>query len=282
MLQSPKYHHENKKTFHRASKYSLYLPLISAEIHYSKRFGIEIKTKNQKILLDGQSIYTKPHATAIISVNDIKYLVFFHDEKLYSFDLKHQDDITRLLSSLSESNPNLYEKIFDNIQRVMFILSFQQKSDLPQMSSFSTEELIQKDLHRQYMHLYQRKANKLQTLETFKQYKNNNLISIGTGQQNDIVIETACPEDFEIFLYTNQNKRYLLSKKDYDWCQLYHHDSHATQKILRGSILIPLECSLSISDELVLKLSGQSMLAGDRMYDLNILSSARDEFLAHC
>lgn len=282
MLQSPKYNHEDKKSLHRASKYSLYLPLILAEIHYSKRFGIEIKTNNQKLLLDGQSIYTKPHATCIISSNDTKYLVFFYDEKLYSFDLKHQDDISKLLGSLSVTNPALYEKILDNIQRVMFILTLHEKHNSGKLASSLPTQMLQKDLHRQYMHAYEHKAHKLQILETFKQYRNNNLISIGTGQQNDIVIDTPCPEEFEIFLYTNNGKRYLLSKKDYDWCQLYEHDTHTTRKILRGSIHIPLECSLSISDELVLKLAGQSMMAGDRTYDLNILTSARDEFLAHC
>lgn len=282
MLQSPKYNHEDKKSFHRASKYSLYLPLILAEIHYSKRFGMEIKTNNPKLLFDGQSIYTKPHATGIISSNNTKYLVFFYDEKLYAFDLKHQDDISRLLGSLSVTNPTLYEKILDNIQRVMFVLTLHEKLSSNKLASTLPAQLLQNDLHRQYIHSYQHKAHKLKTLETFKQYRNNNLISIGTGQQNDIVIDTACPEEFEIFLYSNNGKRYLLSKKDYDWCQLYEHDTHTTRKILRGSIHIPLECSLSISNELVLKLSGQSMMAGDRTYDLNVLTSARDEFLAHC
>ncbi len=282
MLQSPKYHHEDRKSLHRASKYSLYLASISTEIHFSKRYGIKILTNNPKILLDGLSVHTKPHATGVISLDEIKFLVFFCDEKLYAFDLKHKDDISKLLVSLSHSNPTLYEKVIDNIQRVMLTLSISDKQDVRNVSSDRSNQLVNTDLRMQYMHLYQRKAHKLQTLETFKQYRNNNLISIGTGQYNDIVIDVACPEEFEVFLYTNLNKRYLLSKKNYEWCKLYEHDTHTTHKILRGSICIPPECSLSISNELVLKLSGQNMLAGDRMYDLTILTSARDEFLARC
>jgi hypothetical protein len=288
LSQSPKIQSETVILHPKATKYHTYIQRLSAHITYAKKTGIEIQTSREDLLLDGLHLKSKLSTSCIISDDIDAYLVFFFDDKLYAFDLKHKHDVLLILGYIQQHNQGLHSRICDTIERTRQVwrlsgkstVKLQNKALLP-ITSSDRINTLEEALISYYFLEYRRKAENLTTLNDMHGLHAKRVLSIGPFRYNDIMIEASGPGDMLLHIYENNGELYLINAQNTSHC---HIRTLEGDRILPKSIRVTKPFKLMCKGVCVFEMDGRLLkfTHGEMIYDVGLLLKARDRFLSHC
>ncbi len=284
-MQSPKDAFVEDKICLKAPKASIYIEKLAARVSFSKKYGLEISTSTPGVLLDGLALHRKPSTSCILSKNEVGYLIFSHDGALYSFDLKHKDHIATITLYLAEHNKALYERISDTFERTTQVLRIgKAKPSLQEAGTRNKQVDFENILLSYYRQEYKRKTLDLATLKHFVRFHAENILSIGTNEGNDIVVDKAAALDFQIYLQVGPAGYHIVADQHMPDIQLTSCENKIYPSIPKGSIHIQSGCSLSQQGTRVFELvNGKITIDSPAIvYDVDTLMKARGHFLSSC